>query len=331
MRRRCILSGALAALGLAGSLLAASTGSAQQPLVLRFGHNLAVGTPLDLGAKHFAKLVEERSGGKIVVRDYPGGQIGNEQQLLEGLQVGTVDMAAVVGSTYGNVLPEANVLGVLFLFRDIDHMQKAMGGPVGQELAAALQKKTGMHVMDMSWYLGTRQLTSATPVSKPDDMAGMKIRVVPVPIFEAGWRAVGATPTPIDFKDLFTALQTNVVSAQENPLAVSKSAGVPLILKYLSMTDHVINNVIVAMSDDTYRRLKPDQLELLNKAVQDTRAFQNETAVKSEKDLLEEFKAGGMTVIQPDKDAFRKKVQDLPRTFQNGLLLDVYNKVQAVK
>jgi tripartite ATP-independent transporter DctP family solute receptor len=327
MKRRSVL----AALALAAASLAGSASLAQQPLTLRFGHNLAVGTPLDLGAKRFAKLVEERSGGKILIRDYPGGQIGNEQQMLEGVQIGTLDMTAVVGSTYGNVLPEANVLGVLFLFRDLDHMLKTMNGPVGAELAEKLNKKTSMHVIDASWYLGTRQLTSANPVSKPEDMAGVKIRVVPVPIFEAGWRAVGATPTPIDYKDLFTSLQTNVVSAQENPLAVSKAAGVQLVLKNLSMTDHVINNVILAMSDDTYRRLKPDQLEIIKTAAREAGAFQNETALKSEKDLLEEFKAGGMTVIQPDKEAFRNKVKDLPKTFQNGALLEIYNKIQAVK
>jgi TRAP-type C4-dicarboxylate transport system substrate-binding protein len=88
-------------------MLATPVAWAQQPITLRIGHNTPVGTPLDLGIKRFGKLVEERSGGKIVVRDYPGGQIGNEQQMIEGLQIGTLDMAGIIGSTYGNVLPEA--------------------------------------------------------------------------------------------------------------------------------------------------------------------------------------------------------------------------------
>ncbi|MDB5954083.1 TRAP transporter substrate-binding protein [Ramlibacter sp.] len=314
-----------------GAALLAAPGASAQTLTLRIGQNTAVGTPLDLSVKRFARLVEERSGGKIVVRDYPAGQIGNEQQMIEGLQIGTLDMAAIIGATYGNVLPEANVLGISYVFRDPAHMRKVMDGPVGDQLAADLLKKTGIHIMSSSWYFGTRQLTSNRPVKTPADMVGMKIRVVPVPIFEASWRAVGATPTPVDFKDLFTALQTNAVDAQENPLANIKGAGIQLVNKNLSLTDHLVANVIVAMSDDTYRRLKPDQAALIKAAVRDAGTTMYDLTVKSEQDLLAEFKAAGVTIIQPDKAAFREKVKDVPRTFQKGSLLEIYQRIQAVR
>jgi tripartite ATP-independent transporter DctP family solute receptor len=320
----------LASLAVGAAMLAAPAASAQT-ITLRIGQNTAVGTPLDLSVKRFAKLVEERSGGKIVVRDYPAGQIGNEQQMIEGLQIGTLDMAAIIGATYGNVLPEANVLGVSYVFRDPAHMRKVMDGAVGDQLAADLQKKTGIHIMSSSWYFGTRQLTANRPVKTPADMVGMKIRVVPVPIFEASWRAVGATPTPVDFKDLFTALQTNAVDAQENPLANIKGAGVHLVNKNLSLTDHLVANVIVAMSDDVYRRLKPDQVALVKTAVRDAGTYMYELTVKSEQDLLAEFKAGGVNIIQPDKAAFREKVKNVPKTFQNGSLADLYQRIQAVQ
>lgn len=309
----------------------ASMAAAQQPLVLRIGHNTPVGTPTDLGVKRFAQLVAERSGGNIVVRDYPAGQIGNEQQMIEGLQVGTIDMAGIIGATFGNVVPEYSVLGVLYVFRDADHMRKAMSGPAGAEMAAALQKKSGIRVIDNAWYYGTRQLTSNRPVKTPADMVGMKIRVVPVPIFQASWSAVGATPTPVDFKELFTALQTNAVDAQENPLATTKGGGIHLVNRFLSLTDHTVANVVIAMSGDTYQRLKPDQRELIIKAVHDAAAFNDAAAVKSEQDILAEFKAAGVTVVEPDKAAFREKVKDVPATFQNGVLLELYKKIQNVK
>ena len=93
---------------------AVATASAQQPITLRIGHNTPVGTPTDVAVKHFGKLVAERSGGKIVIKDYPAGQIGNEQQMIEGLQTGTIDMAGIIGATFGNVVPEYSVLGVLY-------------------------------------------------------------------------------------------------------------------------------------------------------------------------------------------------------------------------
>ena len=322
---------ALASAIVAAAIGVAATASAQQPLTLRIGHNTPVGTPTDVGVKRFAQLVAERSGGKIVIRDYPAGQIGNEQQMIEGLQTGSIDMAGIIGATFGNVVPEYSVLGVLYVFRDADHMRKVMRGPVGAEMAAALEKKSGIKVIDGAWYYGTRQLTSNRPVRTPADMVGMKIRVVPVPIFQASWAAVGATPTPVDFKELFTALQTNAVDAQENPLGTTKGGGIHLVNKFLSLTDHTVANVVIAMSGDTYKRLKPDQRELITKAIHDAAAVNDAATVKSEQDILVEFKAAGVTVIEPDKQAFREKVKNVPATFQNGVLLDIYNKIQAVK
>lgn len=313
------------------TLCAASAAWAQQPIVIRIGHNTPVGTPTDLGAKRFGQLVAERSGGKIVVRDYPAGQIGNEQQMIEGLQIGTLEMAGIIGASFGNVVPEWNILGVLYAFRDADHMRKTMNGPIGEQLADALLKKSGIRVISGAWYYGTRQLTSNRAVKTPADMVGMKVRVVPVPIFQAGWRAVGATPTPIDFKELFTALQTNTVDAQENPLATTKGGGIHLVNRHLSLTDHVVANVVIAMSGDTYNRLKPDQIELIKTAIREAGTYQDEVTAKSEQDILAEFKAAGVTVTIPDKDAFREKVKDVPNTFQNGILANLYKQIQAVQ
>jgi tripartite ATP-independent transporter DctP family solute receptor len=326
-----ILEASAAVIGLLGVALATSVGATAQQIELRFGHNIAVGTPTDLGAQRFAQLVEERSKGTIKVRTYAGGQLGNEQQMLEGLQIGTIDMAAIAGATYGNVVPEANVLGLLYAFRDVDHMQKAMRGEPGKVIADALRAKLNIHLIEGSWYYGTRQLTSNRPVEKPEDMQGMKIRIVPVPIFEAGWRAIGATPTPVDFKELFTALQTNTVDAQENPLPIIESVGVPLVHKHLTLTGHVVANEMLAMSDDIYNRLKPEQRDLIVQAARDAGEYRNKLTVDSEAALLDKFKASGMTIITPDKNAFRAKVSNVAKTFQNGALESIYTKIQAIE
>ncbi|ANN78059.1 DctP family TRAP transporter solute-binding subunit [Bordetella flabilis] len=327
-----VLKAAAGCLTLGVAVLAALPAQAQRPdLTIRIGQNIAVGTPQDLGVKRFAQLVQERSGGKIAVKDYPAGQAGNEQQMIEGLQIGTLDMAVIAGSTYGNVLPQANVFAMLYAFRDPDHMRRALEGPVGQEIADALLKKTSIHALSMSWYYGTRQLTANKPVRTPQDLVGVKMRVVPVPIFDAYWRAIGATPTPVDFKDLFTALETHVVDAQENPLATAKGAGVPLVNKYLSLTNHLVANSVVGMSDDLYRRLKPEQLQLIKQAVVDAGRYHDSLVAESEKQLVEEFKAQGVTVIEPDIAAFKAKVADVPKRFDGGRLADLYSKIQAVQ
>jgi tripartite ATP-independent transporter DctP family solute receptor len=313
------------------TVAAATAAHAQAKVELRMGHGTSVDTPVDKGMKRLAELVNERSGGTIVVRTY-AMSLGNENQLIEGLQTGAVDMAANVAPSFGTVLPLSNVLGILYLYRDIDHMQKVMRGPVGARLSTALRDQFKIHVLDQSWYFGTRQLTSNRPVTKPEDLQGLKIRVLPVPIYMSGWRALGAIPTPIPFPDLFSALQNNIVDAQENPLPNIKGAGLQLLQKHLSLTSHVISSWVVSMSDNARRRLTPEQFKIIEDAVKDAGTYQDKLALDSEDAILKEWQQGGIiTVHAVDKEAFNRKIGNLPAEFQGGALKEMYDLIQAVR
>jgi tripartite ATP-independent transporter DctP family solute receptor len=304
---------------------------AQAKIELRLGHGNPVDTPVDRGVKRLSELVNERSGGTITVRTY-AMSLGNENQLIEGLQTGAVDMAANVAPSFGTVLPLSNVLGILYLYRDVDHMQKVMRGDVGGRISAALLEKTKIHVIDQSWYFGTRQLTSNRPVTKPEDLQGMKVRVLPVPIYMSAWRALGATPTPIAFPDLFSAIQNNLVDAQENPLPNIKGAGFQLLHKHLTLTGHIISSWVVSMSDNTYKRLTPEQHKIIAQAVKDAGAYQDKLALESEEAFLKEWQQGSvMTVHVVDRGAFKAKVAKLPQDFQGGILNEMYGLIQDVK
>ncbi|MGV6874223.1 TRAP transporter substrate-binding protein [Pseudochelatococcus sp. B33] len=323
------IGGAILAMVLAAAL--PDLAAAQSKIELKLGHGLAVNTPTDLGAKRFAELVNERSGGTISITVFPGAGLGNEQQLIEGLQLGAVDLAATVGAGFGTVLPDANVLGFLYLFRDKDHMQATMRGDIGDKLAATLHEKTGIRTIDASWYYGTRHLTANRPVSTPADLAGLKVRVLPVPIYEAGWRALGAGPTPVAFGELFTAIETNTVDAQENPLTIIKSVGIPLVHKNLTLTGHIVANIVIAMSDDAYSRLGAEQVEILKRAAAEAGEYQDKLTTDAEAALIAEFEKDGVAIIDPDKELFADKVATLPDKFQNGSLAELYREIQAVQ
>jgi TRAP-type transport system periplasmic protein len=326
---RCAISG----FGVLALAIAALTNAAhaQAKIEFRLGHGNPVDTPVDKGVKRLAELVSERSGGSITIKTYPMS-LGNENQLIEGLQTGSVDMAANVAPSFGTVLPVSNVLGVLYLFRDLDHMQKVMRGDVGARISNALLEKSKIHVLDQSWYFGTRQVSSSRPVTKPEDLQGMKIRVLPVPIYVSAWRMMGATPTPIPFPDLFAAIQNNLVDAQENPLPNIKGAGFQLLHKHLTLTSHIISSWVVSMSDAAYTKLTPDQLKLITQAVKDAGAYQDKLAVDSEESILKEWEeAKVMTVHRVDRAAFKAKVAKLPAEFQNGILNEMYGLIQDVK
>jgi tripartite ATP-independent transporter DctP family solute receptor len=312
-------------------MFAATPAGAQAKIEFRMGHGNPVDTPVDLGMKKLAELVNQRSGGTIVIRTY-AQSLGNENQLIEGLQTGAVDMAANVAPSFGTVLPVANVLGVLYAFRDFDHMQKVMRGDVGDKIAALLYEKSKIHVMDTSWYFGTRQLTSNRPVLKPEDLQGLKIRVLPVPIYQSGWRMLGATPTPIPFPDLFSALQNNLVDAQENPLPNIKGAGFQLLQKHLSLTGHIVSSWAVSMSDEAFKRLTPDQYKLIVQAVKEAGVYQDKIALDAEEAILKEWQqSGAIAIHNVDKAAFKAKVAKLPAEFQGGILSEMYAMIQAVK
>jgi TRAP-type C4-dicarboxylate transport system substrate-binding protein len=211
-------------------------------------------------------------------------------------------------------------------------MQKVMRGDVGDRIARALYDKSKIHVMDMSWYFGTRQLSSNRPVTKPEDLQGMKVRVLPVPIYMSAWRMLGATPTPIAFPDLFSAIQNNLVDAQENPLPNIKGAGFQLLHKHLTLTGHIISSWAVSMSDSAYQRLTPEQYKLIVQAVKDAGAYQDKLALDSEEAILKEWQQSGVMAIHVvDKGAFKAKVAKLPAEFQGGILNEMYGQIQAVK
>jgi tripartite ATP-independent transporter DctP family solute receptor len=326
--------GRRALIGLASLLvsLALVTGAhAQAKIELRLGHGNPVDTPVDKGVKRLAELVAERTGGTIVLKTY-AMSLGNENQLIEGLQTGAVDMAANVAPSFGTVLPLSNVLGILYLYRDVEHMQKVMRGDVGARISAALLEKTKIHVIDQSWYFGTRHLTSNRPVTKPEDLHGMKVRVLPVPIYVAAWRALGATPTPIPFPDLFSAIQNNLVDAQENPLPNIKGAGFQMLHKHLTLTGHIISSWVVSMSDSTHKRLTPEQHKIVAQAVRDAGAYQDQLMFESEASILKEWRDGNvMTVHVVDRELFKAKVVKLPAEFQGGILNEMYYLIQDVR
>ena len=325
--RRALTALSLFVLG----MFVVTSARAQAKIEFRMGHGNPVDTPVDVGVKKLAELVNQRSAGAIVIRTY-AQSLGNENQLIEGLQTGAVDMAANVAPSFGTVLPVANVLGVLYAFRDFDHMQKVMRGDVGNRIADLLYEKSKIHVMDSSWYFGTRQLTSNRPILKPEDLQGLKIRVLPVPIYQSAWRMLGATPTPIPFPDLFSALQNNLVDAQENPLPNIKGAGFQLLQKHLSLTGHIVSSWAVSMSDDAFKRLTPEQYKLIVQAVKDAGVYQDKIALDAEETILKEWQQSGAIAIHVvDKAAFKAKVAKLPGEFQGGILNEMFGLIQAVK
>jgi tripartite ATP-independent transporter DctP family solute receptor len=301
--------------GLVATLwLGSSQGNAQDKTVLKLGNVQAPGMPVQTGLKRFADLVRERTGGAVEIEIFPASQLGSEQEIIEGVQLGTIHMFEGSAGSLGRFLPKLEAMACPFLWESTDSMVKAVRGPIGQQLSEELLKARGVRLLDMGWVFGVRHLTTTkTPVRKPEDANGLKIRVQPDAIYLATVRAMGASPTPIDAKEVYTSVQTGVVDGQENPINNIWQRKFHEVQKYLMLTGHITQNQVVVINEAAFQKLKPEHRDVLVKAAYEAGDFQNGLIETAEKQDLDSLKKGGMEVIEPDVAAFRKAADGVCR------------------
>ena len=293
------LTGLLASVLVPGVFLVAGMASAAEigSYTIKFAGQNQKGHPQVMGMERFAELVNQKSDGKIKVRLFTGGTLGGDIQTISALQGGTVEMTVMnAGLLSGNV-PEYAIVDLPFLFETPEEADAVMDGPIGQQLADKLPAK-GL-VWLSYWELGFRDLTNnRRPVTKAEDIAGLKIRTLQSPIFIDVFNALGANAVPMPFPELYTALETGTVDGQENPASVILNTKFNEVQDYLTETRHVYNPQIVMISKKFWDRLNADEQKLLQEAALETQDYQRQAARKANKEALEELAAEGMQVDQ---------------------------------
>jgi TRAP-type transport system periplasmic protein len=318
--RRRILScvGALA-------IAIAGAGTAAAETTLRFAHYGNIGDTVDVGAHAFKKAVEEATGGEVKISIHPAYELGNDPALLDGARLGTIDIASTGNPFYTRFAPELNVLDLPFLFKSYEHAYKVLDGDIGRELMDGLEKHQlkGLSL----WEIGFRNVTNnVRPVSKPADLAGLKLRTTPNPAHVQAFRIMGAIPTPMPFNEVYLALQTGTVDGQENPVVTIFQNRLHEVQKHMSMTGHAYTAAPVVMNLRRFRSLTEAQQKAVLDAAQvgaeAMRANHHEIIEKS----LQQMIAGGMQVVrEPDQKAFQEAVaaetrKDYVAKFGSGLL-----------
>lgn len=320
----------LGAVFILGPLLATAGGAASAQVVLKLGH-VASADPKDnwqAGALKFAELVEQKTKGAVKVQVFPSSQLGNDRDMAEGMRLGSVDFSLNAG-VLSNFEPRLGLLEIPYIFRDVEHMRKVLNGPVGEELAAALQK-TGIRVLGW-WERGPRQLTANRPVKSVADLKGMKIRVPEIPVSVDAWRTFGANPTPMAFGEVYTGLQQKVIDGQENPLAIISSAKLFEVQKYVMRTNHVYGYVTLAMSEKTFQKLAPDHRAAIQQAAKEATAFENKLVWDNEEQLAKELQAKGVQFIDVNLAEFAAAAKPVHTTYAQKLGKDLYDRIVNTK
>lgn len=294
-------------------------------------HTTTAEHPYTLGMIRYAQLVRERTQGRVAIQIHHSRQLGDERQVVEGLQLGTVHLTVSSTGPLGGFVPDMNALDLPFLFRDAAHAYKVLDGEVGRGLLNAFEA-VGIKGLAF-WENGFRHITTAKQaVERPADMKGLKIRVMENRVHQAAFRRLGADATPMAWGEVFTSLQQGLLDAQENPIPIVATFKLYEVQKYLSLTGHVYSPAPVLMSKKTWDRLPPDIRKVMLDTAIEVAAVERQLNRGQERQQLAELRAKGMTVIEhPDRAAFREAMKPVFEQFQGQFGKDLVQRIVNTK
>ncbi len=296
MQRRHLLLAATAA--------ALATG-AQAQTVLKSADVHPAGYPTVQAVENMGKRLEAATQGRIKLQMFPGGVLGGEKEMIEQAQVGALQLARISLGPMGPVVPEVNVFNMPFVFRSVPHMRAVIDGPIGQEIldkiTASPAKLVGLAFMDA----GSRSLYTKKPVRKPEDLKGLKVRMMGNPLFVDTMNAMGGNGISMGFGEVFTALQTGVIDgAENNPPSLYAANHYKAGAKYFTQTHHLIIPEILVMSRVAWDKLSPADQAAMKKVAREAQAEQRQLWDKAQGDYIAKLKAEGVEFIEMDNKPF---------------------------
>lgn len=298
--------------------------------VLKLAHGLDTNHPVHKAMVFMAEKVEEKSAGRLRMDIYPSEQLGTERECIEQLQIGALDMTKTSSSPLESFIPKVKVLGLPYLFRDAEHYWRVLLGPVGKELLAAGQS---VGLKGLCFYdAGARSFyTRNRLVNTPDDLAGMKIRVQKSNMAIKMIKAMGASATPIDWGELYTSLQQGVVDgAENNPPSFYTSLHYE-ICKYYILDEHTRPPDVLLISTVVWNKLSPELQTILQRAADESVAFQRKLWAQKEKENLQQVEKAGVTIIRPDKKPFRDAVKSMWDEFEGTQIGELADRIKQVQ
>ncbi len=318
------LSGLIAIAGLSFS---GCSESDTNTLIL--AHGMHMTHPVTIAMEDMAERVQEKSDGKLTIKIYPNQQLGSERELLELVQIGTVDITKVSAANFGMFVPEFRVFSLPYLFRDKAHADSVFWGSVGREilLTGKEQNFRGLTYYDA----GLRSFyTKEYPIAEPSDLTGLKIRVQESAMAINFIEALQGSPTPISYGELYTALQSGIVDGAENNPPSFYSSRHYEVTGYYSLTQHTAVPDVLLTSVTVWNELNEQEREWLQEAADESAVFQRKIWEESVKESMEEVRKAGVEVVNPDRQPFLEQVQPLYNQFERQYP-DLYQWVGKIR
>jgi tripartite ATP-independent transporter DctP family solute receptor len=316
----------------AAALLLAAAGAAHAQTNIRFAHTLSANDTHHLAALHMAELLKQKTGGKLTMSVHPSGELGSDNGILEGVRLGSIDIAMSGNPFFTQFAPRLNVMDLPYLFRDTVHAHKVVDGPVGSALLADLERNRMKGLA--FWEIGFRHITNSKhPIRAPKDLEGIKIRTTPNKAHIQAFRLWGANPSPMAFTELYLALQTGTVDAQENPINNIYANRMYEVQKHLSLTGHAYTASVVAMNLRKFNGFSTEFQKAILESAREAALHQRELNEKQESENLEKIKAAGLQVIEDiDREPFRSAVYEaVSKAYADEHGREIVDQIIAVK
>ena len=303
----------------------------QQGEVLKLAHGLDPSHPVHQAMVYMAERCKEISNGELTIEIYPSGQLGSEQQCVELLQIGSLAITKVSAAVMESFTEDFKVLGLPYVFRSKEHSFKVLDGEIGDDLLLSTEPFwiRGLCFFDA----GSRSFyTIDTPINHPDDLKGLKIRVMKSITAMEMVKAQGGSPTPISWGELYTALQSGVVDGAENNPPSFYTSHHYEVCKYYCLNEHTMVPDVLIISQKVWVKLSEQEKLWLQQAADESVPVQRKLWAESEKESLEIVKEAGVTIIYPDKEPFSNKVTELLESYrENEKLYDLISRIREVK
>ncbi len=299
---------------------------------LKLGHIMTPEHPNGLGAEKFAELVEEKTGGNVKVSVFPSSQLGNEKDIFDAVAMGMVDFAILGYGEPAKRYAPTLIFDAPFLAEDREHLVRIFNDSIVQEIFDDMAAEIDVRAIG-PFYYGTRYLTtSEKAVHGPEDLEGMKIRTPDQPLYVSTMKAMGGTPVPMAFPEVYLALQQGVIDGQENPPATIATNKFYEVQSYLMKTAHIMGGNCIYVSEDTMSKLPAEYQEAIIEAGKEAADFINQTAFEAEDMYLKEIEENGVTIVEDvDRDAFIAGAQDLYSEYEKKWGEGLLEKIRTIK
>ena len=288
---------------------------------LKFGYEAPRSDTQHLAAEKFNELLKEKSGGALDLSLFPDSSLGNAQAMISSVRSGTLDIEMSGSPNFTGLASRLNVIDIPFMFRNKEHAYRVLDGEIGADLAKDLESQ-GLKVLGW-WEVGFRAISNSKhPVNKPEDVKGLKVRTNQNPMYIKAFEILGGNPVPMPLSELYTALETRTVDAQEHPIGILYSVKLYEVQKYLSLTNHGYTPLLVVMNKAKFDGLPAEQQEALLAAAKEAGAYQRELNAEKESEMLAEMEKEGLEIVRDvDTAPFREAIEAQVRKMfidQNG-------------